>query len=316
MSTELVEVVRSGFRECVHRGSVVIVRPDGVLRHVRGDGRHVILPRSSSKPFQVLGGLRCGLDLPDDVDVALAAGSHNGEPEQVARVRAILAKHGLSEDDLLCPPDLPIHPASADAVLATGGKAERVTMNCSGKHAAMLATCVQRGWSTSDYLDPSHPLQVTIRDTTAELGEEAVTVTAVDGCGAPQFGMSLRAMARAFGRLAQAAEGTHEHRVAAAMRAHPYFVAGTGREDTLLMEAVPGLLSKAGAEGVYGAALPDGTAIALKIDDGHHRARLPVMVGALRFLGVDTPGLAELAEETIKGGGRPVGSARLLPGVF
>ncbi|MGO1050669.1 asparaginase [Crossiella sp. CA198] len=312
----MVEVVRSGFREGVHRGSVVIVRPDGVLRHVRGNGRQVVLPRSSNKPFQILGMLRCGLDLPDDVDLALGCGSHNGEPEQVARVRAILAKHGLSEADLRCPPDLPVHEATADAILAAGGKAEPVTMNCSGKHAAMLTTCVQRGWNTANYTDPSHPLQVTIRDTMADLGEEPITVTTVDGCGAPMFGLSLVGLARAFGKLVQGSDGSHERRIADAMRANPFMVAGTGREDTRLMNAVPGLLSKAGAEGVYGAALPDGTAIAIKIDDGHQRARLPVMAGALRFLGAGTPELAELAEEPILGGGRPVGSARLLPGVF
>ncbi|MGW0516819.1 asparaginase [Crossiella sp. NPDC003009] len=312
----MVEVVRSGFREGVHRGSVVIVRPDGVLRHVRGSGRDVVLPRSSNKPFQILGMLRCGLDLPDEADLAVGCASHSGEAEHVARVRGILAKHGLTEADLRCPPDLPVHAGTAEAVLAAGGKAEPVTMNCSGKHACMLATCVQRGWDTASYTDPSHPLQVTIRDTLGELGEEPVTVTAVDGCGAPLFGLSLVALARAFGKLVQAAEGSHERRIADAMRAHPYLVAGTGREDTRLMRAVPGLLSKAGAEGVYGAALPDGTAIALKIDDGNPRARLPVMTGALRFLGVDNAELAELAEETVFGGGRPVGSARLLPGVF
>ncbi|WP_231950897.1 asparaginase [Allokutzneria albata] len=312
----MVEVVRSGVRECVHHGSVIVLGPAGEVVTVHGDTRRPIMPRSSNKPVQALGMLRCGLDVPDDADLALICASHNGEPEHVDRATALLAKHGLSPDDLLCPPDYPVHEGSRNELLASGGTANRISMNCSGKHAGMLATCVQRGWPTTSYTDPSHPLQVTIRDTLAELAEEPIAHTAVDGCGAPLFSVSLYGLARAFGKLARAEPGSDLRRVADAMRAHPHLVAGTGREDTLLMNAVPGLLCKAGAEGVHAAALPDGRAVALKIADGAQRARMPVIVGALRALGVSTPALEELAEEPVRGGGRRVGSVRLLPNVF
>ncbi|MCP2259371.1 asparaginase [Streptoalloteichus tenebrarius] len=314
---ELVEIVRNGFREGVHRGSVVVLGPDGEVLHALGGPERPVFPRSSNKPLQGLAMLRCGLDLPDDADLALGCASHSGEPEHVERALAVLRKHGLDEDALGCPPDLPGHEASRTALLAAGGGPRRAAMNCSGKHAAMLATCVQRGWSTEDYLDPAHPLQVTVRETVEELAGERVAATAVDGCGAPLFAISLIGLARAFATLVAAEPGSPERRIADAMRAHPYLVAGTGREDTRLMGAVPGLLSKAGAEGVHAAAAPGVGAIALKITDGAGRARLPVTVGALRALGVPASAeLDDLAEEDVLGGGRPVGSARLLPGVF
>lgn len=316
-SAELVEVVRSGITEGLHRGSVAVLGPAGQIRYARGDIDRPILPRSSNKPAQAVGVLRCGLDLADDADLALAAASHNGEPEHVTRVVAMLARYGLSEDDLGCPPDYPLHEDSRDELVASGGTKRRITMNCSGKHAAMVATCARRGWPTASYLDRSHPLQVVIGDTLAELAGEPIAATAVDGCGAPLFAISLTGLARMLAALVTAVPGSHERRVADAMRAHPYLVAGAGRADTLLMRAVPGLLCKQGAEGVHVAALPDGTAIAVKIDDGAGRATLPVMVGALRAVGVPaSPELDALAEIPILGGGSPVGTARLLPAVF
>ncbi|HEY8372476.1 MAG TPA: asparaginase [Pseudonocardiaceae bacterium] len=319
-SVDLVEVVRSGFREGVHRGRVVLLGPDGDIQQALGDVHQPIFPRSSNKPLQALAMLRCGLELSTedgDAELALACASHNGEPEHIERVLALLARHGLTEDDLGCPPDLPIHEPSREALLRAGGSRRRVAMNCSGKHAAMLATCVQQGWPTRTYLDPEHPLQVAVRRTIEELAAEPVAAVAVDGCGAPLFAVSPVGLARAFRALVLAEPGTLERRVADAMRANPYLVAGTGREDTELMRAVPGLLCKAGAEAVHAAALPDGSAVALKIEDGAQRGRLPVMVAALHALGVPrSPELDALAESPVLGGGRPVGCVRLLPDVL
>lgn len=270
-----------------------------------------MFPRSSNKPLQALAMVRAGLDLPD-ADLALVCASHNGEPAHAEGVERILARYGLTEDDLRCPPALPLHGPAARAAPA----ARRLLMNCSGKHAGMLVTCVLRGWPTGSYLDPAHPLQREIAGTLAEAAGEPLTTTGVDGCGAPVFALSLTGLARAFAGLAAAAPGSPPRRVADAMRAHPFMVAGTDREDTRLMRAVPGLVCKAGAEGVHAAALPDGRAVTLKIDDGATRARLPVMVGALRALGVAEPGLDELAEEPIYGGEQVVGSARLIKGVL
>lgn len=310
------EVVRSGQREGVHHGSVVLLAADGTVLHSVGQVRAPMFPRSSNKPVQALAMLRAGLELSDDADLALACASHNGEPPHVERALAMLARAGLAEDDLRCPPDLPLHEPSAHAVLAAGGGPRRAFMNCSGKHAGMLATCVARGWSLPDYLSPKHPLQVAIADSLAAAAGEPVAATAVDGCGAPLYAISLTGLARAFAGLTTAPVGSPRRRVADAMRAHPYLVAGTDREDTRLMGAVPGLVCKGGAEGVHAAALPDGRAVALKIEDGAMRARLPVMVAALRRLGVSGDALDELAEEPILGGGQMVGSARLIPGAL
>ncbi|QUH05438.1 asparaginase [Saccharopolyspora erythraea] len=310
----LVEVVRDGMREGLHHGSVVVLGSDGSVLRAVGDVDSPMYPRSSNKPAQVVGMLRAGLELPDDADVALAAASHNGEPDHVRRAREVLRRHGLAEDALGCPPDWPLLDSARDELIASGHGKRPITMNCSGKHAAMLATCVLRGWSTEDYLDPRHPLQVALCETVADLCGGQVRVTAVDGCGAPLFAMPLTGLARMFRNLALS--GDLGRRVADAMRGHPWLVAGTGRLDTELMRAVPGLLSKEGAEGVFAFALPDGCAVAVKIADGAARGRAPVAVGALRAFGVDGPALDALGEPPVLGGGRPVGAARLLPDVF
>lgn len=291
----------------MHRGSVVLLAPDGSVRRAVGEVGSPMLPRSANKPGQAVAMLRAGLAPADPGDLAVATASHNGEPGHVAQVRGLLAGHGLTEDDLRCPADLPLHAPSARAVLADGGGPARVLMNCSGKHAAMLATCRARGWPTGSYLEAEHPLQQQVAATLAELAGEPVTATVVDGCGAPQHALSLTGLARVLARIATAPAGTAEHRVAAAMRAHPFLVAGTGREDTRLMSAVPGLVCKVGAEGVHAGALPDGGAFAVKIDDGSGRGRLPVAAAALRELGVPTGQLTGLDAEPVRGGGDLVG---------
>jgi L-asparaginase II len=194
-------------------------------------------------------------------------------------------------------------------------------MNCSGKHAAMLATSVANGWPTDSYRDPDHPLQQSIATTFAELTGEPIAVTAVDGCGAPLFSTSLIGLATAFRRLALgvAASGTEDAdaaRVAEAIRTHPAYVSGTTRDERALLTAIPGAIGKAGAEGCYAVALPDGRAFALKTDDGAARARPVLMAEALRRSGVlDAPGVdADAVRRTgtveLLGGGRPVGEIR------
>lgn len=299
---------------------MVVLGPDGSVLHSIGDVTTPMFPRSSSKPAQAAGMLRAGLDLADDADLAVAAASHNGESAHLVRIRELLNRHDLAEDALQCPADWPLREADRDERAAERSGKQRITMNCSGKHAAMLATCVQRGWPIDDYLDPKHPLQTTLHATIAGLSNEPIATTSVDGCGAPLLAVSLTGLARSFANLV--AEGHPQQRVADAMRAHPWLVAGTGREDTRLMQAVPGLLSKSGAEGVLAMSLPDGHAIAVKISDGAARARVLVAVGALRALDsistgdADNDELGSLAEEPLLGGGKPVGTVRLLPGAF
>ncbi len=300
------QVVRGGVVESVHHGHLVALDATGAVRLRRGDPSVTFFPRSSLKPVQAVAMLRCGLDLDGDL-LALACASHSGEPGHVEGVRRILAGAGLTEADLQNTPTWPWDADAAYAWRAAGHLPAAVVQNCSGKHAAMLATCVAAGWDPSGYLRPEHPLQQAVRATVADLtGDGDPAHVTVDGCGAPLFSCTVTGLARAFARIA-VADGP-EGRVAAAIRASPWFLGGTGREVTRLIEGVPGLVAKDGAEGVFAAALPDGRVLALKVLDGSPRP-VPVLVAeALRALDVEAPALAELGRVDVLGHGVPVGS--------
>ncbi len=299
----LAHVTRSGFLEGVHHGSAVALDPSGAAVVAAGDPGVPMLPRSSVKPLQLLAMLRAGLELPGPL-LALAMASHSGEPFHRAGVEQILRVGGFGPADLRNTPDLPLDAGERVRWQCAGRVADRLAQNCSGKHAAMLLTCAVNGWPVESYLDPDHPLQSLVAKTIEELADEPVTAAAVDGCGAPAFAISLTGLARAYGLLARAAPDTAEGVVAAAAREHPEHLGGTGRDVTGLIRAVPGLIAKDGAEGVYAAALPDGSAAALKISDGAGRARQPVMVALLRRLGARV----ELGDPPVLGHGVPVGS--------
>ncbi|MCX5411110.1 asparaginase [Streptomyces sp. NBC_00059] len=305
----LAEVVRSGFTEGRHRGSLVVLAADGSVELALGDPAAPVFPRSSNKPMQAAAILRAGLDLSGE-RLALAAASHSGEGFHLELVRTMLAEHGLKPDDLRTPPDLPLDPVEAEAYLAAGGVREPLTMNCSGKHAAMLAVCVRNGWDTASYLDPAHPLQRLVGEVVAEAAGEPVAALGTDGCGAPLMAIGLVGLARAFRSFVLAEPGTAERRVADAMRAHPEYVAGTRRPDTWLMREVPGALSKMGAEAVQALALPDGRALAFKIDDGATRALGPVLARSLELLGVDAPVVSRIGSAPLLGGAARVGEIR------
>jgi len=309
----LAEVIRSGFVESRHRGTVVALAPDGTFAFTAGSANAPIFPRSSNKPLQAAAMVRAGLPLDGEL-LALAAASHSGEDFHVRGVRDILDLAGLTEEDLRCPPGLPMDEPTARRLIRESGSSDtlgpesRVRYNCSGKHAAMLVTCIANEWPIETYLDPDHPLQVHIRRTIEELAREPVAAIGVDGCGAPLFALTLGGLARAFRALVLAEPGTAEHKIADAMRKFPSWTSGTSRDENRLMTEVPGLLLKAGAEGVDAFALPDGSAAAVKIDDGNARARTPVTVAILAKLGAQPP--ADLATTTVTGGGNRVGVIR------
>ncbi len=282
----LVEVVRSGVVESWHRGSAVLLSPDGAVRRAAGDPDRPIYPRSANKAMQAVAMLRAGLDLPDDL-LALTAASHSGEPSHVEGVRRILAGAGLDESALANTADLPYGQAAGHAHLRAGGGPERVLHNCSGKHASMVATCVRNGWPVEGYLDPAHPVQQAITATIEELAGVPVAHIGVDGCGAPAHVLPLTALARAQQRIVAASDATPEGRVARAMRAHPEMVGGSGREVTRAMQSVVGLLAKEGAEGVLVVATADGHSFAMKLSDGSSRATMGVALGWLSGAGVD-----------------------------
>ena len=304
---ELVAITdRSGLDESRHHGVVVAVDRDGEVVTRIGDIDAPIYPRSSNKPMQADAMVRLGWT-PTSEQLALACASHDGTDRHIAVALSTLTDAGLTESALQNTSDLPLDRPTADALVAEGGTAKPLLMNCSGKHAAMVATCRINGWPIDGYLDPEHPLQRAIAARITELAGDIAHI-GVDGCGAPAHAMPLIGVCRAFRTLA-AEQGS----VWSAMTPHPGLVAGDRRDATRLMRLVPGLMAKDGAEGVFAAALPDGRAAAVKIADGAGRAAGVVIAAALRTVGVDVdPGALG---QPILGHGEPVGRVRPTFGV-
>jgi L-asparaginase II len=303
----LLDVTRGALVESRHRGTLVLLDPSGAVSVALGNPDTVVYGRSTLKPLQAAAMLECGW--PGSVpSIALAAASHDGEDVHLTGVRETLRAAGLNEAALGCPPDLPMGRAAMQAWLAAGGGPERVCHNCSGKHSAMVATCAAAGWPIETYRELGAPLQQAIRDHIAELAGTPVVATSVDGCGAPAHALPLVALAHAFARIATAPPSAAEGRVAAAMRAHPRLVGGTGRAVSELLADVAGLVCKDGAEGVWAAALPDGRAFAVKVADGAGRALPPLLAAALRHWGVGGEAVERWSAVPMLGGGAPVGA--------
>ena len=313
----LLEVRRGEVVESRHRGSLVFLSSDGPVEGSAGHPDATVYPRSCLKPLQAVAMLEQGF-AGDEASIALAAASHDGADVHRAGARATLGSVGADESALQCPPALPSGPDEAAAWLRDGYGPAPICHNCSGKHAAMVATCLVNGWPADTYRDPAHPLQVAIRGTVERLCGEPVRATTVDGCGAPAVAVSLTGLARAFARLATAADGSPEARVRDAMRAHPVLVGGTGRAVTDFLAGVPGLVCKDGAECVWGAALPDGRAFAAKLDDGSARGLPPLLAAAVAYWFDRTgDGIAEVLARwsavPVLGGGAPVGELTWSP---
>ena len=292
---------RSGFDESVHYGAVVALGADGKVAGAVGDPDVRIYPRSSNKPLQSDAMLRLGLDVSAE-ELALACSSHDGTARHVTVARRMLAGAGLGDEALSNTPDLPHDRGVAERVLMSGGGRASIYMNCSGKHAAMLATCQANGWDVAGYLARDHPLQIAITARIADLSG-GVAHIGVDGCGAPAHVQSLVGLARAFRTLAM-----ERGAVWSAMTTHPELVGGDHRDVTRAMWLVPELMAKDGAEGVFAAALPDGRAVAVKIADGASRASGVVLAAALSGLGIAID--PERLGEPILGHDEPVGRVR------
>lgn len=302
-------LIRGGVVEGTHYGSVVVLGADGEVRFQLGDIEAAFYPRSALKPVQAVAMVRAGLPLDGEL-LSLTAASHSGEERHLAGARRILDLAGVPEDALRNVPDMPFAPEVRDEWIRAGRGPSRLAQNCSGKHAAMLYTCVLNDWPLDGYLDPAHPLQQAIAEIVEDITGQGIARVTVDGCGAPLFSVSLHGLARAAARITSAAPGTPEARVADAMRAHAEMASGAGRDVAALMKAVPGLLAKDGFEGVQVAALPDGRSVAVKISDGANRARIPVAAAALARAGVSADLLTEFRGEALLGGGVEVGSVR------
>jgi L-asparaginase II len=307
---ELAEVVRSGFVESRHFGLAVALDPDGAQVFAAGSVDAVVLPRSTAKPLQAVGSIAAGAEVEDE-EAAIAAGSHTGSDAHVALVDRMLASAGLGRDALGCPPDRPEDEPTRFRLIAEGIGPEKVRMNCSGKHAAMLMATVASGNDPLRYLDADSPVQRTITAEIERLTGAATGIITVDGCGAPLLGMPLDGLARAFGRLATAPPGTPDSRVAAAMRRYPELVGGVGHLNTEVIRLLPGVIAKGGAEGVIGMAAPDGHAVAVKVIDGNPRATTALALALLEKCGVDVSAADQLRTIPVLGGGQPVGGILL-----
>ena len=317
-SVELAVVERSGFVESRHAGAAIVLAPDGTVAEKLGDTSALVLPRSSLKPVQALACVTAGAEL-DGERLGLATASHSGTDRHVAVVRDILTGAGLGEDDLGCPEAWPTDPASRAEMVRELQSPARIRMNCSGKHAAMLAATVANGWDAAGYLDINHPLQMHIREIIERLTGEKLTTSAVDGCGAPVYPLTLFGLARAIHRIgtSSATSPFALHRNAAllvhSVRENPWTIAGPGQPDTVVAERL-GVFAKGGAEGVTVMVAPNGTTVALKILDGSGRAASVVALRLLERAGALTA--SDVAEASpglslsISGGGTPVGAIR------
>jgi L-asparaginase II len=298
----LAEYVRDGFVESVHRGYLLALNADGSTALELGDSSALIFPRSCVKSIQGAAMVRAGLKLEPRL-LALGCSSHSGSSEHLSAVREILAMAKLAESALQCMLDKPL----GDLERREWGDkpATRISMNCSGKHAAMLLTCVLNGWPTDSYLDPAHPLQVVIKAELEALAGEKITLTSTDGCGAPLFLLSVAGLARAIRNITISEDSIHQE-VMAASRAFPEMVAGKGRLTTQMIEAVPGLYMKDGAEAVEVASMPDGRTLVFKVSDGSLRPFRVLVHAGLKKLGIDSP----YEPENVLGGDRVIGKLR------
>jgi L-asparaginase II len=298
----LAEYVRDGFVESVHRGYLLALNADGSTALELGDSSALIFPRSCVKSIQGAAMVRAGLKLEPRL-LALGCSSHSGCSEHLSAVREILAMAKLDESALQCMLDKPL----GDLERREWGDrpATRISMNCSGKHAAMLLTCVVNGWPTDGYLDPAHPLQVAIKAELETLAGEKITLTSTDGCGAPLFLLSVAGLARAIRNITISQDSIHQE-VMAASRAFPEMVAGKGRLTTQMIEAVPGLYMKDGAEAVEVASMPDGRTFVFKVSDGSLRPFRTLVHAGLKKLGIDSP----YEPENVLGGDRVIGNIR------
>ncbi len=279
----IAEVKRGPLVESHHTGAFAVVDANCKIVRSQGDIERAIYPRSAIKAFQCLPLIESGavdrFGLTEE-EIALCCASHNGEVDHVRAARAILAKAGRSEDDYECGAHWPYDHGAQRALMKQDAKPMPVHNNCSGKHAGMIALAAHMGVDPKGYTTIDHTVQKEMASSLEKLCrvDTGKLPHGIDGCSVPTWAVPLRAMALGFASLIKA---QHGQRIIASACAHPFMVAGTGRFDTRLMQAVPRAFLKVGAEGVYGACIPHaGMGIALKCDDGASRAA-EVAIGAL-----------------------------------
>ena len=298
----LAEYVRDGIVESKHFGHLIALDKDGKRVLTKGDPNAFIYPRSAIKSIQASAMVRKGL-VQEVRHLALICASHSGSKAHQDGALEILRGAGLTENALQCIADRPL---GIQERKEWGDKEPtRLAMNCSGKHAGMLATCVANNWPLENYLSQDHPLQLAIKEEFENLAGEKISKISVDGCGAPLFLISMQGLANAFYNLAISNDPVHKQVVSACL-AFPELVAGIGRSDTELMKAATGLFLKIGAEGVQAGFLPDGRTVVFKVSDGSERAHQVILQSAFEKLGAKF----EVKRPEVLGGGKVIGEIR------
>ena len=295
----LAKVTRGDLVESLHLGHLIVLNADGSTYLSKGSPELPIYPRSAVKSLQAAAMLKAGLKVEAD-ELAIICASHSGSHNHIDLVTKMLTARNISISQLKNAADKPL---GEKEKISWGEKpASQLAQNCSGKHAGMLITCQQNGWDMKSYLDLNHPLQVAIKNEIEELSGEEVSAVSVDGCGAPLFAISLIGLAKAISNLVKSNNDLYQQIVLACTK-YPELVAGDGRLTTRMMQAVPGLFMKEGAEGVQVCALSDGRVIALKIIDGSWRPVAPIIMEIFKRWGVEMP------DESVKiyGGGSVTG---------
>ena len=281
----LAKVTRGDLVESLHLGHLIVLNADGSTYLSKGSPELPIYPRSAIKSLQAAAMLKSGLIVKDD-ELAIICASHSGSQNHIDLVTKMLTSRDISISQLKNAVDKPL---GEKEKIAWGEKVpSQLAQNCSGKHAGMLITCQQNGWDMKSYLDLDHPLQLAVKNEIEELSGEKVSAVSVDGCGAPLFALSLIGLARAISNLVKSTEVVHQQIVSACTK-YPELVAGDGRLTTRMMQAVPGLFMKEGAEGVQVCALSDGRVIAIKIIDGSWRPVAPIIMEIFKRWGVAMP---------------------------
>jgi L-asparaginase II len=302
MTTPVIaEVTRGGIVESRHRGAYAVVDASGHVVAAEGAIAAPVYPRSAIKAFQCLPVIESGAADRfgfSEEEIALCCSSHNGEADHVRVARALLAKAGNAEDLYECGAHWPYHEDSRFALLRQGAGCAAVHNNCSGKHAGMLALARHLGVDPHGYVNPDHPVQRLIARRMGEICGVDLDAQpmGVDGCSVPTWAIPLKSLAQGFARFANPGL-VAARRIMAAVRACPFMVGGSDDFDTLIMEAVPRLFIKTGAEGVYCACIPHaGLGVALKIDDGAARAAEVAIASVLAGLDQWTPEERNLLE--------------------
>jgi len=295
----LAKVTRGDLVESLHIGHLIVLNTDGSTYLSKGSPELPIYPRSAVKSLQAAAMLKAGLKVDAD-ELAIICASHSGSQKHIDLVTKMLTARSILISQLKNAADKPL----GEKEKFTWGEkpASQLAQNCSGKHAGMLITCQQNGWDMKSYLDLNHPLQVAIKNEIEALAGEKVSAVSVDGCGAPLFAISLVGLARAISNLVKSKDNIYQQVVSACTK-YPELVAGDGRLTTRMMQAVPGLFMKEGAEGVQVCAFGDGRVIAVKIIDGSWRPVAPMIMEIFKRWGVDMP------DESVKiyGGGSVIG---------